>query len=145
MFKIEVPEIDSEIARLEKEYEENQKKYIEPILQEMRNLQDKRIQYIVENKLYHTFPLDEEYIKKKISHVYFVTADGEIDKIYCDDMFWVDEDGYPEYSSCLNGNIQYDKEKGCFVHWYHWCPTNLDYIGFTEIEFRDDCEEEDEE
>lgn len=128
-------EYDKQIEELEKEKDELYNKHCKPLNDRISKLEEERIQHLIKTNTYGKFPLSKEYEGKDISHIKFVTSDGEIDYV-CGEIVDI-RNGYPHISDYYNGNIDYDMEDNCFYHWYYGNKTKLNYIGYLEIEFED--------
>jgi hypothetical protein len=132
--------LDNKINCINEKIEEIDKQNIEPLREERKKFENEREEYIYKNKKYNLFPLDKEYINKELSSVAFMCEDGSIDEEYKDELFYVDRDGYPYYSSYSYGITSYDKETNSFYHYYYGSRTKKNYIGYIEIEFEEDEE-----
>ena len=140
--KVTVDKFDDEINKLKNQINEINKTQLEPLYNRVTSLKKQKNKYIVENKLYKTFPLDKKYVEKCISNITFITAKGETEEYFDDELFWVDKHGFPYYSSYENGILEYSQSDKKFIHMYHGFPTKKDFIGYIEIDFNgeDLCE-----
>lgn len=135
MFNVKVPEIDKQLNELVIEREKLLDKFITPLDVKILKLKKERKGYIFKNKLYRTFPLPQEDIGKEIFSITFVDKYGNFDTWYNDEIFEVDKDGYPYYSSYTNGIMEYNPEENCLQLTRYGCSESLEFIGYSEIEF----------
>ena len=136
--KITIDEFDDEINKLKTQIQAINKTQLEPLYNQVKDLKNLKNKYIVENKLYKTFPLDKKYVKKWISNIVFITDNGETEEYFDDELFLVDECGYPYYSSYENGILSYSNSDKKFIHMYHSFPTKKNFVGYIDIEFNDE-------
>lgn len=139
-FEITVDEFDEKINDLRKKIKEINERELEPLYNEIKNLVKQRNKHIFETKKYKTFPLDKKYSGKRISSITFINLKGETESFYDDELFYVDENGYPYYSSYENGILRYSKEDGKFIFMRYGLKYEKDFIGYIEI----DIDEEEE-
>lgn len=111
-------------------------KSLEPLKDEIDQLEKQRLMNILKNKTYKTFPLDEEYEGKDLQSITFLTEDGNEEFYYGDEIFEV-INGYPYYSSGEGGILEFDKEDGKFHYWYHYREVVKNYVGYTKINIGD--------
>ena len=111
------------------------------IRKEISNLEDEIEKYKLDNAMYH--PMSElcNYKGNEISYIDLVEKDqfGElsVERIYNDEMFNVDPDGYLTYSSYDYGVMDYDTKINKYVWWRHFHKTEHDYVGFMELVLRE--------
>lgn len=139
-FKVNVEEFDKKINNCREQIKEINQRELEPLYNEVKNLVKQKNKYIVETKKYKTFPLDKEFFGKRISNITFINQKCETEGFYDDDVFYVDGNGYPYYSSYENGILSYSKEDGKFIFMRYGLKYEKDFIGYIEI----NIDEEDE-
>lgn len=88
---------------------------------------------LLKENLFKKFPLPQCYLDKRINKITFITSAGKLETYYEDDIFYVDSQGYPHYSSYENGLLDWN-EKGFFQYSYYGMTTKKDYIGYVELE-----------
>lgn len=112
------------------------------IRKEISNLKDEIEKYKLDNALYHPMSYLCNYKGREISYIDVVErhTDGtlSVERIYNDELFCVDEDGHLDYSSYNFGVMDYDTKINKYVKWCHFNRTEYDYVGFMELELREE-------
>ena len=131
---------------------EKAKTELEPIVKEYNKaiekkseLEDEMENYKLQHGLYHPM---SDLLEHKGKEIYFITLvirndDGTLvtKEMYNDEMFSVDEKGHLDYSSYNNGIMFYEEKKEKYSYMYHYRETLYDFVGYLEVEFREDDEE----
>ena len=140
-FEITIDEFDEKINDLRKKIKEINERELEPLYNEIKNLVKQRNKHIVETKKYKTFPLDKKYSGKQISSITFINLKGETESFYDDELFYVDDDGFPYYSSYNAGILEYSKEDKMFYFMRYGHRYDKDFIGYIEIDIDEEVDE----
>lgn len=97
-------------------------------------------QYKLDNRLFEPMSKLKEYIGEKIISIDLVEEldDGslEVNGMYGDEYFDIDENGYLDYSSEFGGVMNYDSEIEKYVMWRHYCKTEHKFIGYMNLSMR---------
>ena len=103
---------------------------------------DELEKYKVDNGIYHPMSDLNQYIDCNIKSIKLLKKDADgslnIDDMYGDEYFIVNENGHLFYSSAIGGVMHFDENIGKYVMWYHHCRTEHDYVGFGEIHIDSD-------
>ena len=138
---------DIDLIKKDREFSDAYDKYLAPIRKEQSEIFTKKHQYIVENKLYYTFPLAEKYRDRMVKKISFVNKDGYVltlQKYPTDnyEVIMINCDGWPYYCSSECGKIVHERGANYLTRIYNEEKSFFDYLGVTEVEFYDDEEEE---
>lgn len=140
MIDVNVDEFDNQIKELKDQIKEINQTQLEPLYNKVTSLKQQKNKYILNNKIYKTFPLDERYIGKDISCITFIDSKGETEEFYNDETFNVDGRGFPHYSSFEHGVLSYSFADEKFVFWRYGLKYEKDFIGYTYLRFEDEGE-----
>lgn len=123
-------EIEAEIQLVCSKRDAVIKKEVQPLRDELRKLESKRITSIIKNKEYLTDL--SEFKGKEITSITALNSQGKDLWLPLDEI--IDIDNGKLYLSSLNGGIvQWDVEDRCYVHIYHYSTKKLNIIGFIDI------------
>ena len=101
------------------------------------SLEDEIEKYKLDNAMYHPMSDLCKYKGKQISYIDLVERDEDgalsVERIYNDEIFGIDLDGYLSYSSYDYGVMDYDTQINKYVWWRHFNRIEYDYVGFMEL------------
>lgn len=139
--KRELKDIENDLKLAQdrlKPIQEARDKAVDEVNKYFRELQ----QYKLDNGLFTPISELRKYIGKHIRSISLVEKleDGtlEVEDMYGDEYFKIDDDGNLDYSSEFDGVMDYDKNIQKYVMWCHYCRTEHDYIGYLSLEFDDE-------
>jgi hypothetical protein len=124
-------EIEKLLNLLKKDKEQKYNEYIQPINDEIIKLEKARIENIIKNKEY-IFDLSQ-YNYKTLKRFTALNSNGKEVYLPTDEIVEVNN-GKLCISSYQGGVVEWSDEKNCYVHFYHYFKTDLDIIGFIDIE-----------
>lgn len=134
--KRELKDIESDLKLAQdrlKPIQEARDKAVGEVNKYFRELQ----KYKLDNGLFTPMSELRQYIGKYISSISLVEKlpDGtlEVEEMYNDEYFKVDDDGNLDYSSEYNGDMSYDKTIQKYVMWCHYMRTEHNYIGYLQV------------
>ena len=98
--------------------------------------------YKIDNKMYHPMSDLLQYANKYVNNIKLIEEDEDgdldIETMYGDEFFMVTENGYLSYSSEYGGVMDYDVSENAYVMWYHYMRTVRKFIGFMEIDVKEE-------
>lgn len=123
-----------ELKPIRKAYDKARKK--------VSGFSDELERYKLDNGIYYPMSDLSQYIGCNINSIKLVERDTDgsldIDDMYCDEYFKVDNNGHLDYSSEMGGVMDFDDNIGKYVMWCHYFRTEHDYVGFLEISVDND-------
>lgn len=131
-----IAEINERIIEIQQQQTEHYRAWSR-LLEEEEQLQQLRVKYLIENKLYSSFPLPQEMIGKDIESLVFINEDGTFEELEYGDIFEVDENGYPYFSDYERGIIEHNSVFDKWYKHYYLHTTEKNYIGYIDLKFVD--------
>lgn len=133
---------------IERDYEEVRKrldtldKERGPLLLRSRELSKEMEMFKVYHGIFHPMFELEKYKGKDVSSIRLIVKDENsnltIEDFYSDeDVFFINDQGHLEYSSLINGCMEYDEETRKYVFMKHFNRTEYDFVGFIDISLMD--------
>lgn len=104
--------------------------------------------YKIQHGMYHPMSDLLEHKGKTIENIELVmkNEDGTLKTkyMYNYEMFFIDENGRLDFYSFDTGIMRYDYRKEKYSYMYRGCETLYDFVGYLDVEFREDEEDEEE-
>lgn len=134
--KRELKDIESDLKLAQdrlKPIQEARDKAVNEVNKYFRELQ----KYKLDNELFTPISELHHHIGKNISSISLVEKlpDGtlEVEEMYGDEYFKIDDDGNLDYSSEYGGSMNYDKTIQKYVMWCYYMRMEHDYIGYLQL------------
>ena len=134
-------EIQNRLKELEKFLDTERAIYrekVESSEKELDELIKEEYKLFIENKMYcpmsklQDFKRDDDE-RPDIYRIKIVLGDGDYKSLY-GEIIYVDDNGHLYFSDYEQGIIEFNKEKGKYTHSYWGDTTELDFVGFYDIE-----------
>lgn len=132
-------EIQNRLKELEKFLDTERAIYREKVdasEQELNQLQNEEFNLFVENKIYCPMSKLQEFRGEdiKIYDITFINKNGEKDRFCYGEIMHVDDNGHFYFSDYQQGIVEFNESKGKYVHSYWGDTTELDFVGFYDLE-----------
>ena len=134
-------DIENEYNKARKELDTFDKEW-EPLVLRCRALFAEMKKNKVYHGIFHSMSELEKYKGKELSSIRLVMKDKNdnlsLMSLYNDDSFFVNDQGYLEYSSSNSGYMEYDEDARKYVFMKHFNWTEYDFVGFVNISVIDE-------
>lgn len=132
-------EIQNRLKELEMFLEKERTIYrekVEASENEFAQLQNEEYKLFVENKMYCPMSKLQEFKGKdiKIYDITFINKSGGKNRFSHGEIMRVDDNGHFYLSDFRQGVVEFNKNKGKYVHNYWGDTTELDFVGFFDLE-----------